>query len=375
MTSNQGTDNAITASRQSSDINSTGMGASNPPTVIKVSALALTTLAFLAWVYTIYYAQALLFPISLALLFYYVLRPIVRVAKRYKIPRYLSAFLLVGSLLGAVGFAATRLAQPAADWIDQAPGVVEGLRNKLGFIQGPMAQIEKASNQMEALSHGSDEPDLKVEIEETPLSTRVFSLTSTVGVGAFLTIVLLFFMLGSGDGLTIRFARAFPKDRQMQIQEVSRSIEHNVSTYLLTYTIINCGLGLLIGFGMWSLGLPNPVLWGVMAALLNYVPFVGAVVGSAVVFVVGLVTFGEIWPAMLPPLLYITCNSLEGYLITPMILGRWMSLHPLMILLSVVFWGWIWGVGGALLAVPFLAVMKIIFDNTPSLKQWGRVLS
>ncbi|MCA9022113.1 MAG: AI-2E family transporter, partial [Planctomycetaceae bacterium] len=154
-----------------------------------------------------------------------------------------------------------------------------------------------------------------------------------------------------------------------------RSVEHGISQYLVTITAINIGLGIIIGTVMWLLGLPDPVLLGIMAATLNFIPFVGAFIGAAVTFLIGIVYLNTPAEAVIGPLMYIVINTLEGNVITPMILGRSMKLNPALVFICIIFWGWAWGVGGILLAVPLIGMVKISCDDFESLQPVARILS
>lgn len=145
--------------------------------------------------------------------------------------------------------------------------------------------------------------------------------------------------------------------------ELTRHIQRSVSHYLSTITYINFGLGVVIGTGLWMIGIPNAPLWGVMAMCLNFIPLIGAMIGAAVVFFVGLVTFDTIGHAALAPLIYVVANVIEANIITPALIGRRMSLSPVMVVLSLTVWTWLWGITGAILAVPILAVLKIVAEN------------
>jgi predicted PurR-regulated permease PerM len=147
-----------------------------------------------------------------------------------------------------------------------------------------------------------------------------------------------------------------------------------MSDYLFTITLINGFVGVAIGVGMWSIGLPNPILWGVMGALLNYIPFAGAAIGAFIVFWEGLAQFNSLSHAALAPAIYVGINIVEANFVTPTLVGKSISLNPVMIVLATVFWGWLWGVGGVLLAVPMLVVLKIFFDQSKILAPLGLFL-
>jgi predicted PurR-regulated permease PerM len=195
-------------------------------------------------------------------------------------------------------------------------------------------------------------------------------------VGALIIFVLLYFLLATGTVLRENIIFALPtlRDKRRALT-VTSNVQRSVSAYLITVILINLGLGAAIGFAMYAIGLPNPALWGAMAAMLNFIPYLGAIAGSIVVAIVGLVTYATPVEALLPPMIYLAINSLEGYLATPAILSRRLTINPIAVFLSIVFWGWIWGVAGALMAVPILACLKVICDATERLAPVSQFLS
>ena len=188
-------------------------------------------------------------------------------------------------------------------------------------------------------------------------------------------LVLLFYLLSAGDRGLGKLVKLMPTfEGKKRTVELSRAIEKSISDYLFTTTLINAGLGIIIGVGMWSIGMPNPILWGVMAMLLNYFPFVGAIIGGGIVFLAGVVSFDSIVYAAWAPAIYLGVNLVEANLITPVLLGRSVSLHPVWLMIFFVIVSWVWGLGGALIAVPVLAVIKISCDHIEPLMPVGEFL-
>lgn len=207
------------------------------------------------------------------------------------------------------------------------------------------------------------------------MASVVMTSTGAALATIAVTLVLLYFLLASGDTYLNKIVEMVPTFRgKRDAVEVARAIEWGVSSYLFTITIINACLGVVEGFAMWLLGVPNPALWGFMAAILNYIPFLGPLIGTVVVGLVALAEFDTIGAASVVPLVYLGITTIEGNFITPAIFGRSMSLNPVMVIVSLTFWGWIWGIGGALLAVPFLAAAKIACDRLERLAPVGRFL-
>ena len=176
--------------------------------------------------------------------------------------------------------------------------------------------------------------------------------------------VLLFFLLASGDMFLRKLVTVLPRFENKKLAvEISRQIEHDISRYLLTVTLINAVFGSAVGLSMYFIGLPNALLWGVMAGLLHFIPFLGAIVGISVVTLVALVTMDQLTSILLVPSAYLGLNLLEEYLFFPFLIGRRLLLNPVVIFIWLIFWGWLWGIPGALMAVPLLAIFKIVCDH------------
>ena len=207
------------------------------------------------------------------------------------------------------------------------------------------------------------------------LSDWVLSATSTFVAGAVICLVLLYFLLASGDDVINNVLHILPNFREKRgVVELIYAAEDGMSRYLLTVTIINVCLGVVEGLLLMLLGVDNAPLWGVMACALNFIPYVGAIAGTAVIALVSFLQFESLGYALLPPFLYWSVTGIEGNFITPTVLGKQISLNPIMVFLSLAFWGWIWGVGGALIAVPLLAMTKIVCDQFKPLQPVARLL-
>jgi len=186
------------------------------------------------------------------------------------------------------------------------------------------------------------------------------------------TFVLLYFLLASGNLFLRKVVSATPRftDKKREV-DIANQVETAVSSYLFTVTFINMALGAAVALALYLMGVPNPVLWGVMVALFNFVPYLGEMTSIVILSIVGLLTFDELWRSMMVPIVFYLLSAIEGYLITPMVLGKRLSLNPVVIVLSVLFWGWMWGIPGALLAVPILIAIKTTCDRVDSLKLVG----
>lgn len=339
---------------------------------------AIVGLFVLASLCALYLARVVVLPILLAFLFSLLLAPVVRGLRLLRIPRWIASGLVVLGLVAFTGGLLYYLASPAAEWMDRAPRSLERVEAKLRQLKEPVERVSRATEQVERMTDvegGNGSGVQKVQVAEEPLSGNLVKATMTAVSAIAVTLVLLYFLLSTGD-LFLRKVAAIQRntENRHKVVKIARRLERDISAYLLTITLINLGLGIAVGLALWALDMPNPVLWGTMACLLNFVPYLGAMVGVVVVAVVAMLSFDSATAALWPPLAYMGLTALEGSFITPTIVGQRLTLNPLMIFAGIIFWGWMWGVAGALIAVPLLAVFKILCDNVDPLQPVGRLL-
>lgn len=349
----------------------------------RVRDVTLVILTVLAVFYTLYFAASIILPIAFALVFALLLSPVMRLLTgRLRLPRMLAAILLIVLLFSVIGGIAYAVSVPAANWIAKAPQSLPVLQKKLSFLAGPLDYFQHGMGQMAHLLHpggqGGQPPQTVAVQQSTPgasMGLTVLSGTRAV-LGQTLTlVVVLFFLLADGDTLLRRFIEILPgfaeKKRAVQI---ATAVERNISGYLATITVMNAIVGAANALSVWAWGLPNPLLWGTAAFLLNYVPILGPLTGMVTFFVIGLFSFNSVWLALGPPAVYLLIHIAEGETITPMLLARRFTLNPLLVIVALMFWDWLWGVPGALLAVPLLAVAKILCDHIEALTPVGHLL-
>jgi len=351
----------------------------SPPLTRAVSvAIVGTFLILLAGV--LYYARGFFLPVILALLITLAFMPLVRALSRRGIPPVATAIMVVLGIAVAVAGLAILLAEPTARMFNDAPQIIQQLRERFGGdgTTGPLSRLIEASEDVQALAEGADEPGAPQKVVLAQPGIISWAADTLSGIGGTLGATLLFvvFLLSSGDLFLQKLVRILPtlSDKKRSLRVV-HDVEAEVSRYLFTITLINFGFGAAVGISMAIIGLPNPVLWGVGAALLNYVPYLGALVGIAIAALVGLITFPTLTMAALPPLAYFVCNSIEGTVVTPLVVGRRLELNPVAILVALAFGGWMWGIVGALIGVPLLVVVKVFCDHFDSLTNFGEFLS
>jgi len=345
-----------------------------------VRSVALTGLLILAVFYTLYFGRPFFLPLVLALLLNLLLSPVVTSLTKLHVPASVSAGVVVLALVGAIGGAAYLLVEPAGEWMEKAPQSMARIEERLRELKEPVEKVNRATQEVEKLTDvegngGQRSQVQQVQMEKESLSMALLRRASGVVAGLAVVLVLLYFLLASGNLFLRKLIRILPTlaDKKRAV-DIARQLQRDLSRYLGTVTLINIGLGVGVGVAMHFLDLPNPLLWGVMATVLNFIPYLGAIVGVVVIAAVSLLTFDNVGQAVIPPIAYFACTAMEGYFVTPMILGRSLTLNPVMILLSLLLWGWLWGIIGAVLAVPMLAVFKILCDHIKGLQPLGEFL-
>lgn len=345
-----------------------------------LGSVALTGLFVLASFYTLYFCRSLLLPLVMAALFSLLLAPVVRGLKRLRIPEPLGAGLVILALLAALGAGVYGLSGPASDWVQRAPQSLRSAQVKLRDLQRSLQRLGRATEQVEKLADATavapPRPVVAVAVQSTPtLRERIFSRATDLATDAVVMFILLYFLLASGDLFLRKLIRVLPRlEDKRRAVDIARQVERDISAYLAAVTTINLALGAAVALAFYLEGLPNPLLWGAMVAVLNYVPYLGPIVDYSVFLMVGLLTFDGVWHILMPAATFLVLNVLEAYLLTPLILGRRLTLNPVMLFVGLTFWGWIWGIVGAILAVPILAVFKIFCDHIEPLAPIGEFL-
>ena len=320
-------------------------------------------------------AQDLILPVLLSMFFALIGNPIIRVLQRVWIPRFLAALLVLAGGLLLAGALGNQLIDPAGEWVRQAPRELKQLAPKLREMVKPVQEANRAAENFARAAGGESKP---VQVVRTEINDPYRVLTTTPRkLASVLAVVLLtFFFMAYGDNLQ-RNAIALLHSRQQKklTVDILQSIEAELSRYVLTISLINAVVGLIFAIALNLLGLPLPeaLLWGTMAALLNYAPYVGPLVGIAIMLLIGMTEFDGL-QALAPSGIYLMLHTLEGQLVTPIVLGRRMRLSPLVLILALMVFGAMWGIIGLLLAVPLLVCVKLILARTEGMEGWARLL-
>jgi len=328
-------------------------------------------LCVIALLVCLYIAQPVVLPVVLAIVLKLLLQPLVNLLERLRVPKPVGALIALAVLLSVFVGLGMLLSSPAAQWASELPQAWPQLQQKFAFIKVPIEHIQRTL----------DEMGVQLESPSALLSnpigvvTAVFSGTGTVAAHLLETLLVLFYLLVFGETFLRRLVEVLPTfANKREAVEISLHVERDLSAYLLTIAIINGAVGCATAGVMWLCDVTAPVLWGVIAFCLNFIPILGPFCGIILFLAVGLISLGPVWAAFLPAALYFAIHVLEGEIATPLLLANRFTINPVAVILSLIFWYWMWGVPGAILAVPMLAIIKIICDRLRPFRAFGHLL-
>jgi predicted PurR-regulated permease PerM len=327
--------------------------------------------------FALYLASPVLIPIATALLLSMLLAPLVGLLELIRVPRALGAAIIVLGLLLAFVTTIYALAGPAQRWLTEAPTHFHKVEEKLRAFRKPIAEITKATDQLEKATELKDGQGIqKVKIERPALTEIAFGGTAHAISAVGVVLVLLFLLLASGDVFLRKLVSVIPTlhDKKRAV-DIVRNIETDISFYLVMITGINFGIGIAVGATTAVLGIPNPLLWGTLAALLSFAPYVGEAVIFVILAMVGMLTFDTLAQALIAPLVYFGLMSVTWRGMVPFVARRRLTLNPVAVFIMIILLGWMWGVIGALVAVPLLASFRIICERVEPLGPIAEFLS
>ncbi len=332
-------------------------------------------LFFLALLTTAFVASEVVLPLIFAIVLKLLLQPASRILQSLHVPRLFAALLLILALFGTIVGLGAAISGPAGTWAAKLPEGIPRLQQRLSFMRAPINTLQVFLQQVEDFGGTAQSPNAAAPAQGPTLLATLFTGTRSFASGFFTTVLFLFFLLLTGDVFLHRLVEILPRFRnKRQVVEISQQIERDISAYLVTITIMNAAVGVLMALAMWLTGVGDPILWGTVAFLLNYVPILGTALGVVVFLFAGLLTNDTLWQALLPAGLYIVLHLIEGETVTPMLLAKRFTLNPVLVIISLVFWFWMWGIPGAILSVPMLAITKIICDRVRPLAAFGHFL-
>jgi predicted PurR-regulated permease PerM len=352
-----------------------------PATVARTSRwqIVLTmggTIAFL------YFARPVVLPVFLACVAGMTLKPLIRWCCDCHIPPAISAAVVMFLAITASGIGFFQLGRPALNWMNEAPQHMSELRQRVQKIFPRLSRFNQAAAAV--INLGATEQEKAEEQKKTPTvevgsirgTSSILNWTGTLLAGIVETLVLVYLLLASGDLFLQKLVRVMPtlSDKKRAV-EISHEIQQNISNYLFSVSLINIGLGIVVGGGLYFMGVPNAAMWGMLVGIVNFVPYFGPIFGVILLAIVGLLTFDSLWQGLLPPAWYLVFHLLEANFVTPVVLGRRFTLNPVVIFVSLIFWTWLWGVPGALLSMPILVSIKVVCDRVPTLSHLSELLA
>jgi predicted PurR-regulated permease PerM len=351
-----------------------GRSAGGRPLPSDPKVIFLGGLFVLALLAAAYIASEIILPFVFAIVLKLLLQPAFRILERLHVPQIIAALLLILALFGTVVGLGTAISNPARNWAAKLPEGIPRLQEQLKFLREPVDTLQRFLQQVQDFGAGPL-PTVAAPAQGPTLLSQLFTGTRNFASGFFTTVLFLFFLLVYGDIFLHRLVEILPRFKsKRQVVDISQQIESDISAYLVTITIMNAAVGIATALAMSFTGVGDPILWGTVAFLLNYVPILGTALGLLIFFFAGLLTQDTLWLALLPAGLYFAFHLIEGETVTPMLLAKRFTLNPVLVIISLVFWFWMWGIPGAILSMPMLAIAKIICDRLQPLAAFGHFL-
>ncbi len=346
---------------------------------ITVAAASVAALALLALFYTLFVARALILPVVVAILLSFLLRPAVRWLRRMHLREPIGAAIVVLGGVAVMGTLILLLSAPARSWAERAPQALGDVERRLRKVTASFGRWEATAARVEQIASGSGTtrtaPAAAPAAPRTPFLRRAFGGVASLFPVLISIVFLTYFLLASGDLFMRKMMRVLPHGAERDVpKKISEEIESSVSRYLRTAVLINVGLGIATWGVLQMLGMPNAALWGTVAGLLNIVPYLGAMLTLVILAVASITVFDTLGQALLIPAAFLLLNILESNVITPALMGRQFPLNTVALFIGIMFWGFIWGIAGAILAVPMMVTLKILCDHIPALRPLGEFL-
>jgi predicted PurR-regulated permease PerM len=307
---------------------------------------------------------AFFLPVTAALVIAVALVPMLEWFERRRVPSPLAAFLCIAIFLISANIAIAAIIVPAAGWFALLPERVSRIRHNLRPLLDIYTSLDRFVSNTSATFMRQTPRGRTIAVETPSSLLDVVASSAPVAIlQMFFAVLVIYFFLSGWTRMrrnTITSRGSFSS--ALTTARVIQEVVDSTSAYLAIITLINISLGLLVAFALWLIGLPDPLMWGGIVALFNYMPYLGPIMAGLLLALGGLMVFRDAWYAIFPVLVFTGCHLIESNLITPALVGRRLTINPLLILVSLSFWGWVWGPGGALLAVPILILTKTVLD-------------
>ena len=316
---------------------------------------------------TLYFAKSIFIPIFLAAIIAFLLSPVVSFLTRLYIPRALGSAVVIIFVTTIFSLLLNYLSEPVSLWLERLPSEISNIEQKLSPFRESIETVQKTTETVEEIASMEDtnQTTQDVVVQGPNIFHTLLDGTQALLISSLSFVVLLYFGLAFGHTLAEKAGSLFQdKNFEEKVSRISSDVQKKVSRYLLLITGINVVLGAIAALLMWVTGMPNPLVWGVSTAFFNFIPYIGPAINLCIITLVSLLTFDGLTQSLIPPALLLLLNLLEGQFVQPMFIGRMFTINPLIIFLSVLIWGWVWGMAGMFMAVPLLVIAKIIMDNS-----------
>lgn len=322
----------------------------------------------------LYFARPIFVPIMTAFVLSVLLAPATEWLRRRGVPAALRAMVVVLAAFSLFATAVYLAVQPGADWLERFPAIMEDARDKLIGMREAVDKVQDVSEKVSELTDMGNQ-DRAVTVQGPDLGESLITSARTIIVQTIFTAVLTFFFLAARTDLRRKLTLMRTSFAGMrQSARMMQTIEEQVGHYMFTMLIINIGLGVATALAMWALGLPSPIIWGALAAILNFIPYLGPIAMTALLGISGVVNFDTIPGMLAAPAIYVILNFIESNLVTPTLIGVRLTISPLTVILNVSFWTWLWGPAGAVISIPLLVIFKTICDHSTFLRPVGMLI-
>ena len=323
-----------------------------------------------------YVAREIVLPMIFAVMLNLLMQPALAALERLRVPRVLGSILLILIVFATIVGIGAAVSGPAEAWIVKLPEGIPRIQERLNFLDAPANTLRRFLAAVNSFGSGGLQQSSPGPFDGGAIVSSVFSGTRSFAGALFTTVLFLYFLLLAGDSFLRRLVEVLPRfASKRQAVDICQQIGRDISAYLLTITIMNALVGLATAVVMWATGVGDPILWGTVAFILNYVPILGPAAAFFIFLFAGSLTIASTWQALLPAALYVGIHVIEGETATPMLLARRFTLNPVLVIFSFVFWFWLWGVPGAILSAPILATTKIVCDRIRPLAALGHIIS
>jgi predicted PurR-regulated permease PerM len=354
-------------------------GESKRPLISSDLATPIYGLFGLGILYTLYVAHQIVLPIILAVMTSLLLSPLVKRAYvKWRIPRMVSSLILVLLVLAGIVGITLAVATPALKWVEEVPQGISRLLVGESEISRQIARVTESAEQVERSVEeisDSDQQPSTVVLQTDSWRSQLMAKVRNGIAGLALALALTYFLLVSGDRLIHNFIRQLPIDQRKTVLRMTHESQHQIAQYLGVLGLSNLVVGTTTGLICWAVGLPDPAVWGLVAGLARFIPYLGNILSISLLTIVSVVSLEELWMMAIAPLGFLGLTTLVGLFIEPWIHGFRMAINPVIIFVSIFFWGWLWGPVGVLLAVPLMTVIQVVLKQIPKLRPVYKVIA